>query len=150
MDASAARHGCRSGCGDRTAARPTRADGTRQLPKLPVSGLRYPFFSSQYLIANLGMSTNFGFVDLENLSFPTKMKVDWIRVYQDPDSMNIGCDPPDFPTAAYIEESVRSLFVVQTLKLITLLATDTSKHTRTLTSRHGWMTLGSRFRRTAS
>ena len=58
----------------------------------------------QYIIANLGMSSNFGFVDLDHLTFPTKMKVDWVRVYQDPDNINIGCDPPDFPTAAYINE----------------------------------------------
>ncbi|CAL1705207.1 unnamed protein product [Somion occarium] len=57
-----------------------------------------------YLIANLGMSTNFGFVDIEHLDFPVTMKVDWIRVYQDPDAINIGCDPEDFPTAAYIKE----------------------------------------------
>ena len=56
------------------------------------------------MIANLGMSSNFGFVDLDHLTFPTTMKVDWIRVYQDPDNVNIGCDPPDFPTAAYINE----------------------------------------------
>ena len=62
-----------------------------------------------YIIANLGMSSNFGFVDLDHLTFPTTMKVDWIRVYQDPDNVNIGCDPPDFPTAAYINESVSFL-----------------------------------------
>jgi len=32
------------------------------------------------------------------------MKVDYIRVYQPSDQINIGCDPPDFPTAAYIEQ----------------------------------------------
>jgi hypothetical protein len=52
------------------------------------------------------MSTNFGDVDLEHLTFPTSMSVDYIRVYQDPDSVNIGCDPDDFPTAAYINEYV--------------------------------------------
>lgn len=52
------------------------------------------------------MSRNFGFVDLEHLVFPTTMRVDWIRVYQDPDNINIGCDPPDFPTAAYIDQYV--------------------------------------------
>ncbi|KAJ7267489.1 glycoside hydrolase family 16 protein [Mycena rebaudengoi] len=55
-----------------------------------------------YILANLGMSNNFGFVDLEHLTFPTVMRVDYIRVYQYPDAVNIGCDPPDFPTAAYI------------------------------------------------
>ncbi|KAI0756923.1 glycoside hydrolase family 16 protein [Daedaleopsis nitida] len=57
-----------------------------------------------YLIVNLGISEKFGFVDYEHLTFPTKIRVDWIRVYQDPDALNVGCDPPDFPTKAYIEE----------------------------------------------
>jgi beta-glucan synthesis-associated protein KRE6 len=57
-----------------------------------------------YLIANLGMSYNFGTVDLDHLTFPTTMKIDYIRVYQRKDSVNIGCDPSDFPTAAYINQ----------------------------------------------
>lgn len=60
----------------------------------------------QYLIANLGMSTNFGHVDLEHLTFPTSMKVDWIRVYQDPNNINYGCDTADFPTQDYINQYV--------------------------------------------
>ncbi|KIM41999.1 glycoside hydrolase family 16 protein [Hebeloma cylindrosporum] len=55
-----------------------------------------------YIIANLGLSLGFGEVDFLNLVFPAVMKVDYIRVYQDPDAINIGCDPKDFPTAAYI------------------------------------------------
>lgn len=55
---------------------------------------------------NLGLSENFGFVDYDNLPFPSTMRVDWIRVYQSPGELNIGCDPPDFPTKAYIEEYV--------------------------------------------
>jgi beta-glucan synthesis-associated protein KRE6 len=50
------------------------------------------------------MSENFGFVDLDHLSFPATLKIDWIRVYQRTDSVNIGCDPADFPTAAYINQ----------------------------------------------
>ena len=50
------------------------------------------------------MSTNFGFVDLDHLTFPATMKVDYIRVYQPSGSINIGCDPEDYPTAAYIEQ----------------------------------------------
>lgn len=60
----------------------------------------------QYIIANLGMSSNFGFVDVEHLTFPSSMLVDWIRVYQPKNAINIGCDPSDFPTAAYIEQYV--------------------------------------------
>jgi beta-glucan synthesis-associated protein KRE6 len=57
-----------------------------------------------YILVNLGMSRNFGFVDVDHLTFPSTMKVDYVRVYQDPDMKNIGCDPVDFPTAAYIEQ----------------------------------------------
>ncbi|KAK7062618.1 hypothetical protein VNI00_000106 [Paramarasmius palmivorus] len=56
-----------------------------------------------YLLANLGMSHNFGDVDFENLVFPVSMYVDYIRVYQRSDAINIGCDPKDFPTKEYIE-----------------------------------------------
>ncbi|ESK98039.1 glycoside hydrolase family 16 protein [Moniliophthora roreri MCA 2997] len=61
-----------------------------------------------YIIANLGMSTNFGFVDLEHLQFPTAMLVDYVRVYQRKGAINIGCDPPNFPTKAYIEQYLES------------------------------------------
>ncbi|KAH8833428.1 glycoside hydrolase family 16 protein [Flagelloscypha sp. PMI_526] len=56
-----------------------------------------------YIIMNLGISQGFGYVDFDHLKFPTKMKVDWIRVYQYEKDMNIGCDPEGFPTAKYIE-----------------------------------------------
>ncbi|THU81776.1 glycoside hydrolase family 16 protein [Dendrothele bispora CBS 962.96] len=55
-----------------------------------------------YLIINLGLSENFGAIDYDHLTFPTVMSVDWIRVYQHEGKMNLGCDPPEFPTAAYI------------------------------------------------
>ncbi|KIY63440.1 glycoside hydrolase family 16 protein [Cylindrobasidium torrendii FP15055 ss-10] len=57
-----------------------------------------------YLLANLGMSYNFGTVDLENIKFPAIMLIDYIRVYQDPNNINIGCDPDGFPTASYIKK----------------------------------------------
>ncbi|KAJ7487429.1 beta-glucan synthesis-associated protein [Mycena galericulata] len=57
-----------------------------------------------YIIANLGMSENFGTVDFEHLTFPAVMRVDYIRVYQPKNAINIGCDPTDFPTQAYINE----------------------------------------------
>ncbi|KAI6047520.1 glycoside hydrolase family 16 protein [Pisolithus marmoratus] len=55
-----------------------------------------------YVILDLGMSTNFGPVDLGNLPFPAHMRVDYIRVYQPKNNRNIGCDPKDFPTTKYI------------------------------------------------
>lgn len=59
-----------------------------------------------YIIANLGMSENFGTVDLTHLTFPTTLKIDYIRVYQDPNNINYGCDPDDFPTEDYINTYV--------------------------------------------
>ncbi|KAJ7085400.1 beta-glucan synthesis-associated [Mycena belliarum] len=61
-----------------------------------------------YIIANLGMSRNFGAVDLEHLTFPTTLSFDYVRVYQYPDSINIGCDPRDFPTQAYINTYIEA------------------------------------------
>jgi len=74
------------------------ADSTVQISARPIPQ------EPMYIIANLGMSTNFGEVDLEHLTFPTTMHIDWIRVYQPKDAINIGCDPEDFPTEAYINE----------------------------------------------
>jgi hypothetical protein len=31
------------------------------------------------------------------------MLIDYVRVYQPSNAHNIGCDPPEFPTATYIE-----------------------------------------------
>jgi len=61
-----------------------------------------------YLIANLGLSPSFGFIDFEHLTFPTTMSIDYIRVYQPAGAKNIGCDPPDFPTEAYINEYIEA------------------------------------------
>ncbi|PAV24064.1 beta-glucan synthesis-associated [Pyrrhoderma noxium] len=55
-----------------------------------------------YIIMNFGMSPGFQFVDFANLPFPATMLIDYVRVYQPKGSKNIGCDPPDFPTAKYI------------------------------------------------
>lgn len=34
------------------------------------------------------------------------MRLDYVRVYQHPDKINIGCDPPERPTSAYINTCV--------------------------------------------
>ena len=65
---------------------------------------------TKYLIANLGLSMNFAQVDLTKLTFPTTMSIDWIRVYQPKDAVNIGCDPVNFPTSQYIETYGSYLF----------------------------------------
>ncbi|KAG8701814.1 hypothetical protein FRC11_011880, partial [Ceratobasidium sp. 423] len=61
-----------------------------------------------YILANLGMSYNFGPIDFEHLVFPAYMLVDYIRVYQPANQRNIGCDPPDFPTSDYINTYIEA------------------------------------------
>ncbi|KAJ7888736.1 beta-glucan synthesis-associated, partial [Mycena leptocephala] len=67
--------------------------GARQVPVEPM-----------YVIMNLGLSESFSFIDFDHLTFPAVMRVDWVRVYQDPDNVQVGCDPKDYPTAEYINE----------------------------------------------
>ncbi|KAJ6600808.1 beta-glucan synthesis-associated [Mycena sp. CBHHK59/15] len=76
-------------------------------PRVETSGRPVPQ-EPMYILANLGMSTNFGFVDVEHITFPTTLRMDYVRVYQYPDSINIGCDPPDFPTSAYINTYIEA------------------------------------------
>ncbi|GJE84331.1 glycoside hydrolase family 16 protein [Phanerochaete sordida] len=59
-----------------------------------------------YLIANLGMSYNFGPIDLAHIPFPVHLRIDYIRVYQPANARNTGCDPKDFPTAQYINDHI--------------------------------------------
>ncbi|PVG03239.1 concanavalin A-like lectin/glucanase [Serendipita vermifera] len=72
-------------------ANPLSEISARPVPKEPM-----------YIIVNLGLSENFGQIDYDNLVFPAHMLVDWIRVYQHPDRINVGCDPEGFPTSNYI------------------------------------------------
>jgi beta-glucanase (GH16 family) len=50
------------------------------------------------------MSPNFAPIDLAHLTFPTRMKIDYIRVYQSENAISIGCDPSDHPTETYINQ----------------------------------------------
>ncbi|PVU90555.1 hypothetical protein BB561_004823 [Smittium simulii] len=63
-----------------------------------------------YIIMNLSISKNFGFLDFENLEFPATMYVDYIRVYQQPGNIRLSCDPPDRPTKDYILSHPRAYF----------------------------------------
>ncbi|KAI0277034.1 glycoside hydrolase family 16 protein [Russula aff. rugulosa BPL654] len=54
------------------------------------------------IVFNLGMSPNWQTIDLSTMEFPAEMLVDYVRVYQRAGETNIGCDPPDYPTADYI------------------------------------------------
>ncbi|KAI5952668.1 SKN1 [Candida jiufengensis] len=67
--------------------------GWRQIPKEPIS-----------IIMNLGISNSWAYIDWPSLVFPSTMRVDYVRVYQPEDEINMSCDPDNFPTANYIEQ----------------------------------------------
>ncbi|KAF7977403.1 hypothetical protein HWV62_4035 [Athelia sp. TMB] len=60
------------------------------------------------IILNLGISPNWQKIDLDTMEFPAEMLVDYVRVYQRKGQTNIGCDPPDYPTATYIADHLDS------------------------------------------
>jgi hypothetical protein len=69
----------------------------------PPALLSFSDLAPKYIIVNVGISPQFGRVDTAHLVFPSIMSVDYIRVYQPKNAINIGCDPPNFPTADYIQ-----------------------------------------------
>lgn len=83
------------------------ASGMAADPRVNISDRPVPQ-EPMYLIMNLAISPNFATIDFTNLVFPAVMQVDWIRVYQPKNAINIGCDPKDFPTAAYINEYIEA------------------------------------------
>ncbi|KAJ8456590.1 hypothetical protein ONZ45_g18658 [Pleurotus djamor] len=65
--------------------------GQRLIPEEPMS-----------IILNNGFSNNWQTIRPETLIFPAEMLIDYVRVYQRRGSQNVGCSPPDYPTADYI------------------------------------------------
>lgn len=107
MDAESGRHGKGPNRRNRSSSNPAGATGNDPRHLDAMSQFTYTWsLPLQYIIANLGMSHAFGAVDLDHLTFPTTMRIDYIRVYQPKDAINIGCDPADFPTADYIDTYV--------------------------------------------
>ncbi|KAL7412678.1 beta-glucan synthesis-associated protein-domain-containing protein [Mrakia frigida] len=92
-----------------------------------------------YILANLGISENFGAVDYDGLEpdWPFHLLIDYIRVYQPANAKNIGCDPPDFPTEAYIERYIHGCETFPSLRSVSVHALLTHSpllQTRTPTS----------------
>ena len=67
--------------------------GWRFLSKEPMS-----------MIFNLGISNNWAYIDWPSLTFPTTFRIDYVRIYQPKDAINVGCDPDKFPTYDYIQQ----------------------------------------------
>ncbi|GAA5848788.1 hypothetical protein JCM9279_002946 [Rhodotorula babjevae] len=68
-------------------------------------GQRLVTAEPMYIIFNLAMSPNFGVIDYNNLEFPSKFRIDYVRVYQPSDHISVGCDPKSNPTVDYINRN---------------------------------------------
>ncbi|KAA8908436.1 hypothetical protein TRICI_004774 [Trichomonascus ciferrii] len=67
--------------------------GTRKISKEPMS-----------IILNLGISNNWAYIDWPSLIWPSKFRIDYVRLYQPSDKKSLTCDPKDYPTYDYIED----------------------------------------------
>jgi len=92
---AAASFGEYSVCQDRSGGKECLRTPKRQIPNEPMS-----------LVMNTAIGTwNGGQTALDGKHWPAKFFIDYVRVWQDPAEKNIGCDPPNFPTAKYIENN---------------------------------------------
>lgn len=66
--------------------------GWRRISKEPMS-----------IIINFAISNSWTYVDWPSLTFPSHMKIDYVRIYQPNDSKSVTCDPLDYPTNEYIQ-----------------------------------------------
>lgn len=71
--------------------------GFRRISKEPMS-----------IIMNLGISNNWAYIDWASIQFPAIMQVDYVRVYQPADEINMTCDPDDYPTYDYINNHLNA------------------------------------------
>lgn len=71
--------------------------GWRRIPKEPMS-----------VIMNMGISNSWAYIDWLSIHFPINFKIDYIRLYQPEDAINLTCDPADYPTYQYIEEHLNA------------------------------------------
>lgn len=85
----------------------------RPIPKEPM-----------YILVNLGLSDGFSPISpgnlflllftsstdaaLSDLTYPSTMHIDYIRVYQPSDKVNYGCDPEGYPTSNYINQYIEA------------------------------------------
>ncbi|KAL8762184.1 MAG: hypothetical protein Q9184_001781 [Pyrenodesmia sp. 2 TL-2023] len=78
---------------DARALGPNGNVGQRTIPQEPMA-----------LVMNFGMAAGFSALNLTGLtaSMPATMRFDYVRIYQDPDSKSMTCDPPGYPTTDYI------------------------------------------------
>jgi len=92
---SAASFGAYSSCSESGGKKTCQRTPPRMIPNEPMS-----------LVMNTAIGTwNGGKTALDGKHWPALFYVDYVRVWQVDDELNIGCNPPDFPTKAYIEKN---------------------------------------------
>jgi beta-glucanase (GH16 family) len=90
--------------------KPTCRLDARAVDKNAASGVAQRLIANEpmSIIINVGMSDSFSPIDHEHLPPHATMSVDYIRLYQPPERTDLGCDPPDMPTATYIRDHRRA------------------------------------------
>lgn len=80
---------------DTRAIRPNGNVGQRVLPMEPMA-----------LVLNFGMSNSFANINWTGIGhqLPATMRFDYIRLYQDPNSQSVTCDPEGYPSTSYIRQ----------------------------------------------
>lgn len=76
-----------------SALRANELIGSRQITREPMS-----------IIFNMGLSKIWNpKLQADRLNLPAKFYIDYIRIYQPLDAIDMTCDPDDFPTSSYID-----------------------------------------------
>lgn len=79
------------------ALHPETGVGWRQISREPMS-----------LVFNLGLSPTWMDIDFASLELPAVLEVDYVRIYQPKDSVEMTCDPVDYPTTDYINRHMNA------------------------------------------
>lgn len=84
---------------DARAIGPNGNVGQRVIPMEPMA-----------VVMNFGMSTGFSNVNLSGIeaTLPATMRFDYVRIYQDPSSKSITCDPEGYETTDYITNHINA------------------------------------------
>ncbi|KAH6912798.1 beta-glucan synthesis-associated protein [Coprinopsis sp. MPI-PUGE-AT-0042] len=62
-----------------------------------------------YMLFNVGMAPNFQQIQFNDLDYPSRMRVDYVRIYQREGVRDgLTCDPPNRPTADYIQRHLNA------------------------------------------
>jgi beta-glucan synthesis-associated protein KRE6 len=80
---------------DARAVRPNGNVGQRMLPNEPMA-----------MVFNLGLSNSFVQINWTGIGeqLPATMRFDYVRLYQEPNSQSVTCDPENYPTTSYIKQ----------------------------------------------